>query len=186
MLFPGMLAFVVTWNTPAASRMLLPPPRRSFLIGFLPQCASRVPAKRPFCGWSLLASQQHTLSWEHTRSPGWMYSLSLPTFQVWGWPGMLFRCGTWRTCSGNSLTLALPELCQSCHSIRMEGPSLLLLGHLIGALRGSLCVESTMHESLSVLDSIQRPRNKVMLRFWTHCAPRVINVGPWLISGWLA
>lgn len=92
-----MLVFAVTWNTPAASRMLLPPPSRSFLIVSLPLCASRVPAKRPFCSWSLLASQQHILFWEHTRSLGWMFSSSLPTFRVWGWPGMSFRCGTWGT-----------------------------------------------------------------------------------------
>lgn len=159
MLSPGVLASVATWNTPAASRTLLPQPRRSFLIGSLPPWASQVPARRPFCSCCLLASQQHTLCWGHTHSPGWMYSSFLPTFQAWGWPGTLFRCGTWREHAWGILWLflAFSELCQSCHLIRMEGPWLLVLGHLIAALRDSLCIDSTMHEPLGVLGCIQLP-----------------------------
>lgn len=46
----GMLTFVATWNTLAAFRMPLPPPRTSFLIVSLPRYAWNMPAKRPFCG----------------------------------------------------------------------------------------------------------------------------------------
>lgn len=181
-----MLVFAVTWNTPAASRMLLPPPRRSFLIGSLPLCASRVPAKRPFCGWSLLASQQHILFWEHTRSLGWMFSSSLPTFQVWGWPGMLFHCGTWGTCILEILWLCLAflELCQSCHLIRMEGLWLLMLGHLIAALRDNFNADSLMHEPLSVMGSVQT----VLKRKGSHCCWDWEYIVPpewWLLDhGW--